>query len=57
MTLFEKTIEEIIEREGEDVMRDIICNAIGKCENCPLFRTDCDNYEEAAELLKEEIDE
>lgn len=54
MTVFEKTIAEIIEREGDDVMRDMICNAVGKCDNCPLQNMDCENMAEAAELLKEE---
>lgn len=56
MTLFEKTLAEIIEREGDDVKRDMICNAIGKCDNCPLFGIDCENNAQAAEILNEEVE-
>lgn len=50
MTVFEKKMQELIEAEGWKTARDMLCNMIENCNDCPLNSLeDCSEDEEAIE--------
>lgn len=56
MTLFEKKMQELIEAEGWKTGRDMLCNIIGNCKECPLNGLeDCDDEEAIEEILAAEV--